>query len=87
LTRLSGEIGSRVWPMLPEDQKERVLGQLGETIREVQRVPVGDLSAIEPGWSQFISARSRAVAPGISALVWRRNTSTGWTRFSAKRRR
>lgn len=57
LTRLSGEIGSRAWPMLPEDQKERVLGQLGETIREVQRVPVGDLSGIGPGWSQFISAQ------------------------------
>jgi hygromycin-B 7''-O-kinase len=57
LTRLSGEIGTQTWPMLPEHQKERILGQIGETIREVQRVPVGALSCIEPQWRQFISGQ------------------------------
>src|SRR4029079_19654104 len=41
ITRLSGIVGSEVWPALPEDQKERVLAQIGATIAEVQRVPPG----------------------------------------------
>src|SRR6195256_7107738 len=48
ITRLPGILGTQAWPALPEDQKERVLGQIGATIAEVQRVPVGDLSVIEP---------------------------------------
>lgn len=55
ITRLSGVLGTEAWPALPEDQKERVLAQIGETIAEVQRAPVGDLSRIEPRWDQFIS--------------------------------
>jgi hygromycin-B 7''-O-kinase len=55
ITRLSGILGTQAWPALSEDQKERVLGQIGATIAEVQRVPVGDLSVIEPHWGQFIS--------------------------------
>lgn len=55
ITRLRGIIGTRAWPTLPEDQKERVLGQIGETIADVQRVPIGELSCIEPRWDQFIS--------------------------------
>jgi hygromycin-B 7''-O-kinase len=55
ITRLRGIIGTQAWPTLPEDQKARVLGQIGEAIAEVQRVPVGELSGIEPRWDQFIS--------------------------------
>jgi hygromycin-B 7''-O-kinase len=55
ITRLPGILGTEAWPALPEDQKERVLAQIGETIAEVQRVPVGDLSRIEPRWDQFMS--------------------------------
>lgn len=55
ITRLHGTVGSEVWPALPEDQKERVLGQIGATIAEVQRAPLGELSCIEPGWADFIS--------------------------------
>jgi hygromycin-B 7''-O-kinase len=57
ITRLSGILGSEAWPALPEDQKEVVLAQLGATIAEVQRVPVGELSLIEPRWDQFIAAQ------------------------------
>ncbi|HEY0908668.1 MAG TPA: aminoglycoside 3'-phosphotransferase/choline kinase family protein, partial [Bradyrhizobium sp.] len=39
ITRLHGDLGAEAWPRLPEDQKERVLRQVGETIAEVQRVP------------------------------------------------
>ena len=41
--------------MLPEDQKERVLFQIGATIAEVQRAPLGELSRIEPSWREFLS--------------------------------
>jgi hygromycin-B 7''-O-kinase len=57
ITRLSGVVGSQAWPELPEDQKERVLGQIGATIAEVQRAPLGELSRIEPGWEQFLPAQ------------------------------
>jgi len=54
ITRLQGILGAEAWPALPEDQKERVLGEIGETIAEVQRVPLGELSRIEPRWDQFM---------------------------------
>lgn len=54
ITRLSGVLGSESWPGLPEDQKERVLAQIGETVAEVQRVPCGELRRIEPGWERFM---------------------------------
>jgi hygromycin-B 7''-O-kinase len=54
LTRLDGVAGSEVWPSLPEEQKERVLGQIGATIAEVQRAPPGALCKIEPRWDEFI---------------------------------
>jgi hygromycin-B 7''-O-kinase len=59
ITRLSGILGKQAWPALPEDQKERVLFQIGATIAEVQRVPVGELSGIEPRWDQFMSQQIR----------------------------
>jgi hygromycin-B 7''-O-kinase len=55
ITRLPGILGTQAWPALPEDQKERILGQIGETIAEVQRVPVGEMSRMEPRWHQFMS--------------------------------
>lgn len=54
ITRLSGTLGSEVWPHLPEDQKEHVLRQIGETIVAVQRVPLGPLAQIEPRWDEFM---------------------------------
>jgi hygromycin-B 7''-O-kinase len=54
ITRLHGVLGAKAWPELPEDEKVRVLGQIGATIAEVQRVPLGDLACIEPRWDQFM---------------------------------
>ncbi|MHB0771123.1 aminoglycoside phosphotransferase family protein [Bradyrhizobium sp. 5.13L] len=54
ITRLAGTLGSEVWPHLPEDQKERVLRQIGETIASVQRAPLGELAQIEPRWDEFM---------------------------------
>ena len=57
ITRLSGIVGSEVWPTLPEDQKEVVLAQVGATIAEVQRIPVGGLSLAKPRWDRFITGQ------------------------------
>jgi hygromycin-B 7''-O-kinase len=57
ITRLPGIVGSEVWPTLAEDQKERVLFQIGTTIAEVQRAPLGELSSIEPGWRDFMAGQ------------------------------
>ena len=54
ITRLPGVLGSQAWPGMPERDKERVLGQIGETIAEVQRAPLGDLALIEPRWDNFM---------------------------------
>ncbi|WP_194478456.1 phosphotransferase [Bradyrhizobium sp. CCBAU 53338] len=57
ITRLSGTLGSEIWPSLPEDQKERVLRQIGETIAAVQRAPPGPLAEIAPRWDGFMRAQ------------------------------
>ncbi len=54
ITRLSGILGADAWPSLPEADKEHVLAEVGETIAQVQRVPVGPLARIEPGWDVFM---------------------------------
>jgi hygromycin-B 7''-O-kinase len=56
-TRLPGVLGSEVWSTLSEGEKERVLVEIGQTIAEVQRVPLGDLANIEPRWDRFLSAQ------------------------------
>lgn len=57
ITRLAGTLGSEVWPQLAEDQKERLLRQIGETIASVQRAPLGPLAQIEPRWDAFMRAQ------------------------------
>ncbi|MBR0991331.1 aminoglycoside 3'-phosphotransferase/choline kinase family protein [Bradyrhizobium japonicum] len=57
ITRLTGTLGSEVWPQLPEDQKERLLRQIGETIARVQRVPLGPLTSIKPRWNDLMRAQ------------------------------
>lgn len=59
ITRLSGRLGSEVWPSLPEAQKERVLRQIGETIAAVQAAPLGPLAEIDPRWDAFMRAQMR----------------------------
>ncbi|MBW7964582.1 phosphotransferase [Bradyrhizobium sp. BR 10261] len=57
ITRLTGTLGSEIWPQLPEAQKERVLRQVGEAIAAVQRAPLGPLAQIEPRWDAFMRAQ------------------------------
>jgi hygromycin-B 7''-O-kinase len=72
ITRLAGVLGSEAWPLLPETQKECVLGQIGATIAEVQRVPPAGLLDIEPGWNAFMrgqiaGCRARHERLGLAA--------------------
>jgi len=60
ITRLPGTLGSEVWPSLSEPQKERVLREIGATIAEVQRAPLGPLAEIEPRWDAFMRAQMQA---------------------------
>jgi hygromycin-B 7''-O-kinase len=54
ITRLQGVLGADTWASLPQEEKARVLGEIGETIADVQRVPPGRLLAIEPRWDGFM---------------------------------
>jgi hygromycin-B 7''-O-kinase len=70
ISRLSGELGTDVWPDLRENQKENVLRQIGQTIAEVQSAPLGDLVSLRPQWSAFLrmqiaNCRSRHVSLGL----------------------
>lgn len=73
ITRLPGVLGAEAWPSLPEQEKERVLAEIGETIADVQRSPAGDdLARIEPGWDVFMrgqieGCRARHVRLGLPA--------------------
>lgn len=70
MTRVRGITGSDVWPVLAEDDKERILGQIGETIAEVQSVPVGPLKEMSPAWpnlilTQIAACRRRHAGQGL----------------------
>ena len=54
ITRLPGTVANEIWPDLGEAEKERVIGRLGAVIAQVQHVPVGALTALEPRWEEFI---------------------------------
>ena len=84
ITRLSGVVGSEAWPTLAEDQKERVLAEIGATIAEVQAAPLGELARIEPRWDAFMAkqiegCRARHARPRLAAKI------SGWTRRPAFR--
>lgn len=57
ITRVPGVLGKEAWPLLTETQKERVLFELGRTIAEVQRAPVGALASIEPRWDRLMQGQ------------------------------
>ncbi len=71
ITRLEGWMGDEVWPTLAEEEKERVLRQVGGVIAEVQRIPPGELLQLEPRWDRFIreqieGCRARHLRLGLS---------------------
>jgi hygromycin-B 7''-O-kinase len=77
ITRLQGILGTEAWPALPEDQKERVLGEIGETIAEVQRVPLESCPASNRAGTNSCSSKSRDVACGTRVSDCRKDILTG----------
>jgi hygromycin-B 7''-O-kinase len=70
MTRLSGQLGTDVWPTLREGQAQSVLRQIGQTIAEVQSAPLGDLASLNPEWptflhTQILNCRSRHARLGL----------------------
>ena len=79
ITRVYGRLGAEVWPALPEDQKERVLVEIGEIIAEVQRVPLRRCSRLSRAGMLSCVDRSKAAGRGMCALVCPGNSSMGST--------
>lgn len=75
MTRLSGALGSEIWPDLPEDQKERILRQIGETIAQVQAAPLGEIAGLGLAWPDFLArqiagCRQRQIGMGLPERYW-----------------
>lgn len=59
IAKLSGTVGSEVWPTLTEEERENILRDVGRTIAEVQAVDPGELVAMEPTWPQFVARQTK----------------------------
>lgn len=75
MTRLKGVVGSEIWPDLPDSSKQTVLREIGETIAQVQRVSLGEIALVEPGWPDFMarqiaSCRARHIRLGLPEKYW-----------------
>jgi hygromycin-B 7''-O-kinase len=54
MTRLEGWPLADVWPGCSEGERTAILGQIGELVARAHRVPVGEMSRLEPEWSTFL---------------------------------
>ncbi len=59
ITKLSGTVGSEVWPLLTEDERGHVIEQVGQSIAEVQAVAPRELATMGPTWPQFLSRQTQ----------------------------
>ncbi|WP_252928895.1 phosphotransferase [Paracoccus sp. 08] len=58
ITKLPGTVGSEVWPVLSEQERLAILGDIGRTIAEVQAVDPGELLEMQPAWPDFIKRQT-----------------------------
>lgn len=58
ITKLPGTVGSEVWPVLSEQERIAILGDIGRTIAEVQAVDPGELLEMQPAWPDFIKRQA-----------------------------
>lgn len=75
MTRLDGVVGSEIWPDLSEAAKLKVLRDIGETIAQVQRAPLGEIALLDPRWSDFMArqiagCRARHIRLGLPQKYW-----------------
>jgi hygromycin-B 7''-O-kinase len=64
MTRLEDRLLVDVWPGCSEGERTAILGQIGELFARAHRVPVGEMSRLEPEWNAFqarqaVGCRSR----------------------------
>ncbi|PIL22154.1 hypothetical protein P775_00705 [Puniceibacterium antarcticum] len=55
ITKLPGTVGSEVWPVLSEQERIYILGDIGRTIAEVQAVDPGELLEM---WPEFVKRQA-----------------------------
>lgn len=58
ITKLPGTVGSEVWPVLSEQERLAILGDIGRTIAEVQAVDPAELLEMQPAWPDFIKRQA-----------------------------
>ncbi|SNR76809.1 hygromycin-B 7''-O-kinase [Puniceibacterium sediminis] len=58
ITKLPGTVGSEVWPVLSEQERIYILGDIGRTIAEVQAVDPGELLEMQPAWPEFVKRQA-----------------------------
>jgi aminoglycoside phosphotransferase (APT) family kinase protein len=85
ITRLSGVLGAEAWPALPEQDKERLLAEIGETIAQVQRVPAGTLA--DRAKLGRLPARTDRGMPRTARAFRIAAEISGWAGRAAVRRR
>ncbi|TJZ90275.1 aminoglycoside phosphotransferase family protein [Paracoccus gahaiensis] len=58
ITKLPGTVGSEVWPVLSEQERLAILGDVGRTIAEVQAVDPGEFLEMQPAWPDFVKRQA-----------------------------
>jgi len=57
MNRLRGKELHTVWPTLGQNEKTRLVGDLGELVAAVHNVPSADLPALDADWPTYVSSR------------------------------
>jgi hygromycin-B 7''-O-kinase len=61
MSMLPGRLLEEVWPLWDEAQRIALLSRLGELIREMHALPVGEQARLALPWSEFLAQRKAAV--------------------------
>ncbi len=74
MSQLPGQVLTAVWPALDEKQKCQLLRQLGALAAQVHALPVDNMAALAPRWSDFFQQQrsrchSRQLRTGLPARL------------------
>jgi hygromycin-B 7''-O-kinase len=58
MSQLEGVPLSHIWGSCTSDEKRTILHAVGKLIAEVQAVPPGSLTTLEPAWQEFIASQT-----------------------------
>jgi hypothetical protein len=85
ITRLQGVEGAAAWASLPQEDKARVLGEIGETIAGCSASRPADCLRSSRVGTVLCAGRSKGAGQGISGSAWRRSSWTDSTICCAMR--